>query len=404
MPWPRRPASATRRAAGSRARATLEEAVAHRAARAGRARRIHARLAQPALAAAARLARRCRASSGSTADTSRLPGCAYSAVDLSVFLRRADCARRRPRRRPGRSARSASARRARRPSPIAWRKALAEAFSVHRWVRDRALEQPDARRAPAADDPDVRRPHALLRRTRSAPGGRRSSTPSEARARRRRRRAARRRQRARVDRGASAAALAAHGRRPTPSTSRARTSAAPGCSVVRVAGAGAVPLDVVDGRRFLGGRRMYEAAFEAGLVPRPLGAGGPEPRPASVPVIEPARAAPPDRALGRARVRRAARARRPGRGLPRGVEGLTDPDRAADRGRAAPRGEPGSPAQLDARSQAARRCPASSCQRRGARAARSGRRSPTRRSHRALRRGDAIGSSELAALSMPATE
>jgi hypothetical protein len=41
------------------------------------------------------------------------------------------------------------------------------------------------------------------------------------------------------------------------------------------------PLDVVESARFLGGRRMYHAAFEAGLVPRPLGPDdlNPDPHP-----------------------------------------------------------------------------------------------------------------------------
>jgi ribosomal protein S12 methylthiotransferase accessory factor len=40
--------------------------------------------------------------------------------------------------------------------------------------------------------------------------------------------------------------------------------------VVHVVAPELCQLDVVEGARFLGGRRMYEAAFEAGLVPRPL--------------------------------------------------------------------------------------------------------------------------------------
>ena len=43
-----------------------------------------------------------------------------------------------------------------------------------------------------------------------------------------------------------------------------------GLHVVHVVAPELCALDVVEGARFLGGRRMYEAAFEAGLVPRPL--------------------------------------------------------------------------------------------------------------------------------------
>ena len=45
---------------------------------------------------------------------------------------------------------------------------------------------------------------------------------------------------------------------------------AAGLRVVHVVVPELCPLDVVEGARFLGGRRMYHAAFEAGLVPRPL--------------------------------------------------------------------------------------------------------------------------------------
>jgi ribosomal protein S12 methylthiotransferase accessory factor len=43
-----------------------------------------------------------------------------------------------------------------------------------------------------------------------------------------------------------------------------------GLRVVHVVAPELCPLDVVEGARFLGGRRMYHAAFEAGLRGRPL--------------------------------------------------------------------------------------------------------------------------------------
>jgi ribosomal protein S12 methylthiotransferase accessory factor len=43
-----------------------------------------------------------------------------------------------------------------------------------------------------------------------------------------------------------------------------------GLRVVHVVAPELCALDVVEGARFLGGRRMYEAAFDAGLAPRPL--------------------------------------------------------------------------------------------------------------------------------------
>jgi ribosomal protein S12 methylthiotransferase accessory factor len=54
-----------------------------------------------------------------------------------------------------------------------------------------------------------------------------------------------------------------------------------GLYVVHVVAPELCPLDVVEGGRFLGGRRMYEAAFDAGLVPRPLGPAdlNPDPHP-----------------------------------------------------------------------------------------------------------------------------
>ena len=54
-----------------------------------------------------------------------------------------------------------------------------------------------------------------------------------------------------------------------------------GLRVVHVIAPELCQLDVVEGARFLGGRRLYHAAFEAGLVAQPLGAGdlNPDPHP-----------------------------------------------------------------------------------------------------------------------------
>ena len=54
-----------------------------------------------------------------------------------------------------------------------------------------------------------------------------------------------------------------------------------GLHVARVIAPELCPLDVVHAARYLGGRRLYEAAFEAGLVPRALGSDdlNPDPHP-----------------------------------------------------------------------------------------------------------------------------
>jgi ribosomal protein S12 methylthiotransferase accessory factor len=151
---------------------------------------------------------------------------------------------------------------------VAWRKALAEAFSVQRWVRDRALEEPDRLGRPAAaigtfddhtlyycdeqrarlaaflDGADERRPVGGVEPLE----GENVLELIEAI----------------VDR------LGAHG-----ITSYAVDVTSPdvlvaGLRVVHVLAPELCQLDVVEGARFLGGRRLYEAAFTAGLVPRPL--------------------------------------------------------------------------------------------------------------------------------------
>jgi ribosomal protein S12 methylthiotransferase accessory factor len=151
---------------------------------------------------------------------------------------------------------------------VAWRKALAEAFSVQRWVRDQAYEQPDrlagpaagirtfddhtlyyagterARRAAFLDASAERRPTAVI-----APlEGDNVLELIEGVARRL------------AERGVTAYAVDV--------TSPDVRSG--GLRVVRAVVPELCPLDVVEGARFLGGRRMYEAAFDAGLVSRRL--------------------------------------------------------------------------------------------------------------------------------------
>jgi ribosomal protein S12 methylthiotransferase accessory factor len=54
-----------------------------------------------------------------------------------------------------------------------------------------------------------------------------------------------------------------------------------GFHVVRVIAPELCQLDAIDRARFLGGSRLYEAAFEAGLVERPLAVSdlNPDPHP-----------------------------------------------------------------------------------------------------------------------------
>jgi ribosomal protein S12 methylthiotransferase accessory factor len=150
----------------------------------------------------------------------------------------------------------------------AWRKALAEAFSVQRWVRDMALEEP-GRLDDRAEDIGSFDAHTLYYAT-------------EERARRAAFLDASGERRAAGDvvplEGDDVLALveavtqrlAARGVSAYAVDVTSPDLAAADLHVVHVVAPELCALDVVEGARFLGGRRMYEAAHEAGLVPRPL--------------------------------------------------------------------------------------------------------------------------------------
>jgi ribosomal protein S12 methylthiotransferase accessory factor len=194
-------------------------------------------------------------------------GLRYSAVDLSVFLdvpTVLGVAHGAPGQLGALGVGAASA-----PTiSVAWRKALAEAFSVQRWVRDMALEEPERLGRPAAeirtfnghtlyyaseerarlaaflDASPVRRPTSDL----ASLEGDDVLELIEAVARRL------------ADRGLSAYAVDIT----SPDVAEA------GLRVVHAVAPELCALDVVEGARFLGGRRMYEAAYEVGLVSHPL--------------------------------------------------------------------------------------------------------------------------------------
>jgi len=147
---------------------------------------------------------------------------------------------------------------------VAWRKALAEAFAVRRWVRDHAAERPEEAERAAAEirgfdghtmfyaHPDRAARAAFLD---SAPERRdtRDVTPLEGSNVLERIQAACDRL---AQRGVSAYAVDV--------TSPDIRSAC--FHVVRVIAPELCPLDVIERARFLGGFRLYEAAYELGLV------------------------------------------------------------------------------------------------------------------------------------------
>jgi ribosomal protein S12 methylthiotransferase accessory factor len=150
----------------------------------------------------------------------------------------------------------------------AWRKALAEAFSVCRWVADRALEEPELLGRPAnsiqsfddhtlyyADEERARLASFL-----DAAGEGRDAAGVEP---------------LEGDNvleliEAVCSRLAARGASAYAVDVTSPDVAAAGLSVVHVLAPELCQLDVVEGARFLGGTRLYDAAFEVGLVPRPL--------------------------------------------------------------------------------------------------------------------------------------
>jgi ribosomal protein S12 methylthiotransferase accessory factor len=162
---------------------------------------------------------------------------------------------------------------------IAWRKALAEAFSVQRWVRDMAFEEPERLDRPAEEiatfDAHTLHYASVERAERAA--------FLDASACRRPTRDVRPLEGENVLELIQAVACRLASR---DISAYAVDVTSPdvregGLSVVHVLAPELSPLDVVEGARFLGGRRMYEAAFEAGLVPRPLGPAdlNPDPHP-----------------------------------------------------------------------------------------------------------------------------
>ncbi len=162
---------------------------------------------------------------------------------------------------------------------VAWRKALAEAFSVHRWVRDIALEEPhrlgrpageirtfdghtlhyaapeNAARAAFLDASDERRCTEDI----AALEGESVLGSIEELVRR----------------------LAARGVGAFAVDVTSPDVRAGGLRVVHVVAPELCQLDVVEGARFLGGRRMTHAAFEAGLAGAPLAQSqlNPDPHP-----------------------------------------------------------------------------------------------------------------------------
>jgi ribosomal protein S12 methylthiotransferase accessory factor len=162
---------------------------------------------------------------------------------------------------------------------VAWWKALAEAFAVQRWVRDRALERPDDVERPASEitsfdghtmfyaHPDRATRAAFLdgalerRETRDIPVLEGANV--------------RERIECVCDRLAQRR-VSAYAVDVTSPDVRAA-----GFHVLRVVAPELCQLDVVEHGRFLGGTRLYEAAYEAGLVPRPFALAdlNPDPHP-----------------------------------------------------------------------------------------------------------------------------
>jgi ribosomal protein S12 methylthiotransferase accessory factor len=151
---------------------------------------------------------------------------------------------------------------------VAWRKAVAEAFTVQRWVRDHALEQPDDAERPAIEIESFAG-HTLFyaRPDRAARAAFLDDSPDRRDTR----------DVAPLDGGDALDQIAAVCDRlaqrgvsayavdvTSPDVRNA------GLHVVRVIAPELCQLDVVERARFLGGSRLYQAAYEAGLVSSPL--------------------------------------------------------------------------------------------------------------------------------------
>jgi ribosomal protein S12 methylthiotransferase accessory factor len=151
---------------------------------------------------------------------------------------------------------------------VAWRKALAEAFSVRRWVRDRALEEPERLGRPVAaiqtfDD------HTLYYADEQR-ASRAAFLDGSPERRSTREVAALEGDNVLEQIEAVCGRLDHRGVRAYAVDVTSPDVAAAGLRVVHVIAPELCPLDVVEGARFLGGRRLYDAAFAAGLVPRRL--------------------------------------------------------------------------------------------------------------------------------------
>ena len=151
---------------------------------------------------------------------------------------------------------------------IAWRKALSEAFAVQRWVRDSALERPQGVERPAEEirsfaDHTTFYAHPA-RATRAAfldgSAERRDTREVAPLA------GANVYQRIEI----ACERLARHGVSAYAVDVTAPDVRDAGFHVVRAVAPELCQLDVDERARFLGGRRLYQAAYEAGLVPRPL--------------------------------------------------------------------------------------------------------------------------------------
>ncbi len=162
---------------------------------------------------------------------------------------------------------------------IAWRKALSEAFSVPRWVRDRALEEPDRLGRPTATI-DTFDDHTLYYAD-EAHAERAAFLDASAERRELRRVEPLEGEDVLAQIEAVCRRLAEHGVSAYAVDVTSPDVASAGLHVVHVIAPELCQLDVVEGARFLGGRRLYHTAFEAGLVARPLEASdlNPDPHP-----------------------------------------------------------------------------------------------------------------------------